>query len=126
MSQPFLTEEGINSGLARSLVAHPFDCLRIYMQSSNSITNLNGISNLYKTHGILGFYRGIGPFAIGNTILLSIYTNTYHHNKDKYGHYLAGSVGGIYGSVISTSIEYYRARYFGQNKFASTMRNFNI
>lgn len=113
----FLTEEGIKSGLARAFVSHPFDCLRISMQSAKTFTtNTNAAYHLYKTQGILGFYRGIIPFAGGNTILLSAYMNTYNNTKGLYGDFLAGSLGGLYGSPISTSIEYYRARYFGNNK----------
>ena len=38
-----ITEDGIKSGLARALVSHPFDSIRIYMQNSKQKITLNSM-----------------------------------------------------------------------------------
>ncbi len=111
------TNSGINSGIARALVSNPFDCIRVYIQNSNKkITTNKAISNIMKTQGIIGFYRGINPFIFGNIYLLSVYHSTYKKYKEKYGSFISGGLGGMYGSVVANTLEYYRAQYFA-NKF---------
>ena len=107
----------IKSGIARTIVSHPFDCLRIYMQNSEKkISFFSSIVNISKNHGLSGFYKGVSPFLIGNVCLLSIYTNTYNKYKKEYGNFFSGALGGFYGSSISTTIEYYRCCFFNKNQ----------
>jgi solute carrier family 25 carnitine/acylcarnitine transporter 20/29 len=113
-------ESDIKSGLGRAFVSHPFDNVRIQMQSYNN-SLYKATSLIYRNHGISGFYRGITPFAFGNVFLFSIYNNSWKYYKKKNGSFIAGAIGGLYGSIISNTMEYYRFKLINTRPISSKL-----
>ena len=112
----YFNKNYINSGIGRTIVSQPFDCLRIHMQNSNKLISTHrAVLDIYKKNGIRGFYKGMTPFLLGNICLLSIYSNTYNKYKKDYGSFVSGGIGGFYGSYISNVIEYYRCSFYNKN-----------
>jgi solute carrier family 25 carnitine/acylcarnitine transporter 20/29 len=111
-------ESDLKSGLARAFVSHPFDNIKIQMQSYN-YSLYKATHSIYKNQGLFGFYRGITPFAIGNVFLFSIYNNSWKYYKKDNGSFIAGSIGGLYGSILSNTMEYYRFKFINTKPIPS-------
>lgn len=82
---------GTTYGITSILVGHPLDTVKTKMQAQNSFVHDNGviyaIKHLYKSEGLIGFYRGCIPPLIGSTIFrglqFSIYDSIYSYCEKK-------------------------------------------
>ena len=115
--------EDILSGFSRSIVGYPFDIIRYNLQTQ---PYENGKGLYYKNSydciqkiGIKGLYKGILPFSIGNSLLLTIHFQIYalcllnfkYINDNKYlSNFLYGMNAGIFGSIINTPMEHIRIK----------------
>jgi len=75
-STPFLL--GMISGSLGPLVNHPLDVLKTRIQCSETrVSSLQVLSEVYRNHGLLGFYKGLGPRLLrivpGQGITFGIY-----------------------------------------------------
>lgn len=125
---------GLANATVVTIVGHPVDTTKVYMQSYNYRSSFHCILDIYKRNGIGGFYRGaLMPFVshtvkrpIQYTILEEAkkYIDEHYHGiydkintKDqklsfqKYGtNWLIGFVQAPIGSILGTPIQVLKIR----------------
>ena len=119
---------GLLAGAVSTFVAHPLDLIKTRLQGRlayisfhrpsksilNSIVDQQSPSRLGSSSrvvqailrnegGIGGFYRGIGPNSIGNSVSWSLYFLWYGQIKDGLYHYHGSSVGLTYYDYFAAS-----------------------
>ncbi|ODV59722.1 mitochondrial carrier [Ascoidea rubescens DSM 1968] len=117
---------GMFSGVAKNLVGHPFDTIKVRLQTSEN--RFKGpLDCVYKTarlEGIRGFYKGCTPPLIGwvvmDAVMLGSLTNyrqclmeTVYSGQEELplvGHCLAGVGAGWTVSFVAAPIEQIKAR----------------
>lgn len=87
---------GAGAGWATALVTCPLDVVKIRLQSGLSPTNIGqprvnkrdggfltarALSNIWRTEGVRGLYRGLGPTMVGYLPSFAIYFPVYHRTK---------------------------------------------
>lgn len=96
---------GLLSGIASSLITHPFDSVKIHMQMSTPF-----IPQLRK-HGLFLFYRGysktFGKVIVSSSLLMPIYDVC----KEKFNPVTSGLVAGFVGSFCMQPIDYLKTRH---------------
>jgi solute carrier family 25 carnitine/acylcarnitine transporter 20/29 len=97
---------GCAGGVMGTFLSHPFDTIRILMQSKDKPSFLSSVRSL---DGIRGFYRGITPPLLGIGLEKSIVFGTFH-NLEKYQNenkspLLNGMIAGFLSTLIVTPIE---------------------
>ncbi|XP_069119203.1 solute carrier family 25 member 45-like isoform X2 [Argopecten irradians] len=110
-------------GAAGLLVGHPFDTVKVQLQTRAHNQRYSGtfdaVSGIQQTGWVRGFFRGLSwplfTFGIVNSILLGVYGNTMKllekkDPKDRKTHYtnvyLAGCVGGAAFQVVAIPFDY--------------------
>lgn len=99
---------GAFGGCLGILLSHPFDTIRIRIQSNNHYSGiLDCIKKSYYNNGIKSFYKGITPPIIGMAIEKSIVFGTYNYmNKyHNFNHFNSGLIAGFLCSIIVTPVE---------------------
>ncbi|KAI9297653.1 mitochondrial carrier [Neoconidiobolus thromboides FSU 785] len=128
---------GIASGTTKMLVGHPFDTIKVRLQTENLNGRFQGpmdcLKLTIKKEGILALYKGSTPPLVGWAIIDSMQAGTYTATKrwlsknvkglENKGYLMdayAGIVGGWTSSLISTPVEQIKARlqiqYDNKNK----------
>jgi hypothetical protein len=99
---------GTVGGCIGTIISHPFDTLRIKLQTEPHLSLLQATKNIYK-NGYLNFYRGLSPPLVGISLEKSIVFGTFYNLeknpilKDKY--YLNGFIAGFLSTIIVTPVE---------------------
>ncbi|KAJ6649809.1 Mitochondrial basic amino acids transporter [Pseudolycoriella hygida] len=113
---------GCLGGAAGVLVGHPFDTIKVHLQTQNPKNPLyRGTFHCFKTivakDSIGGLYRGIsspmGGVALVNAIIFGVYGNMQRHSSDPNSiksHFLAGSAAGLAQSVVCSPMELVKTR----------------
>ncbi|RCI03827.1 hypothetical protein CU098_009324 [Rhizopus stolonifer] len=118
---------GMASGITKLVVGHPFDTVKIRMQTtSKSDGRFNGPLDCFlktvRNEGIRGVYKGATPPLVGWMFMDSLMLGTLHNarmvqqawNGDKplslFQHGLAGLAGGLTVSFVATPVEQIKAR----------------
>ena len=105
---------GMFSGIAKNAVGHPFDTIKVRLQTSQDSTRFKGpLDCVYKTftqQGIRGFYLGFTPPLVGWILMDSVMLGCLHNYRmllKKYVYYneeklpLSGCI--ISGCLLYTS-----------------------
>jgi len=123
MSRTDIYSGGI-AGLASIVVGHPFDTIKIHLQTEphKYKTTYKAIKIILKEHGVKGFFRGVLPPGIGQIIISSLFFGIYskllvlsrqllNHKKSKLtSTYLAGQMTGIFLSFIISPLDLIKSK----------------
>ncbi|KAI8979114.1 putative mitochondrial inner membrane transporter ymc3 [Mycotypha africana] len=118
---------GVASGITKLAVGHPFDTVKIRLQTTSKSHFKGPLDCLLKTlknEGPTALYKGATPPLIGWMFMDSIMLGTLHNTrlflqnnwngKDKplslFQHGLAGLAGGLTVSFVATPVEHIKAR----------------
>ncbi|XP_060077876.1 solute carrier family 25 member 45-like [Ylistrum balloti] len=110
-------------GAAGLLVGHPFDTVKVQLQTRTTDQRYRGtidaVSGINQTGWVRGFFRGLSwplfTFGIVNSILLRVYGNTMkilekNDPEDRKKHYMnvyfAGCTGGAAFQVVAIPFDY--------------------
>jgi len=111
MSQEYY-KAGCFAGLIGTLTSHPFDTLRIRVQTSYIKSIPYHFKQLLNDGGIRSFYKGAIPPLIGLTFEKSIVFGTYSNisnyrlfKNDLYNNMFAGFTAGLVSTLIVTPVE---------------------
>lgn len=76
---------GVFSGVAKNAVGHPFDTIKVRLQTSQNETRFKGpLDCVYKTfrnQGIRGFYLGFTPPLVGWILMDSVMLGCLHNYR---------------------------------------------
>ncbi|CDO94625.1 unnamed protein product [Kluyveromyces dobzhanskii CBS 2104] len=129
---------GVFSGVAKNAVGHPFDTIKVRLQTSQNETRFKGpLDCVYKTfrsQGIRGFYLGFTPPLVGWIMMDSVMLGCLHNyrmlmhkyvypNDEKLpltGCIISGVLAGWSVSFIAPPIELAKAKLQVQYDKAST------
>ncbi|KAK4170689.1 mitochondrial carrier domain-containing protein [Triangularia setosa] len=130
---------GVFSGIAKLAVGHPFDTLKVRLQTSSS-SRFSGplacLSSTLRNEGVFGLYKGATPPLVGwmfmDSVMLGsltfyrriIHDNFFPHYRNPndpnlpknvtrlptYAHGLAGILSGATVSFIAAPVEHIKAR----------------
>ncbi|CDH49810.1 mitochondrial carrier [Lichtheimia corymbifera JMRC:FSU:9682] len=116
---------GVASGITKLAVGHPFDTVKVRLQTSGKADFKGPLDCLKKTiqkEGFRALYKGATPPLVGWMFMDSIMLGTLHNarliqqswNGDKpltvFQHGLAGLAGGLTVSFVATPVEQIKAR----------------
>ncbi|KAG0772302.1 hypothetical protein G6F22_015849 [Rhizopus arrhizus] len=118
---------GMASGITKLVVGHPFDTIKIRMQTTSKSDGrfkgpLDCFLKTVRREGPKALYKGATPPLVGWMFMDSIMLGTLHNarilmqrwNGDKplsvFQHGLAGLAGGITVSFVATPVEQIKAR----------------
>lgn len=115
------------TGVAGLLVGHPFDTVKVHMQTQNFhnpkyTSTFDCIKKLVRSDSIGGLYRGISSPLVGvgfiNAIVFGVYGNIQRYSSDPNSikmHFFAGSAAGLVQSLICSPMELAKTRLQLQN-----------
>lgn len=116
---------GISSGIAKNLIGHPFDTVKVRLQTSNRFKGpVDCVLQTLKKEGIPGFFKGITPPMCGWVMMdsvmlgsLTIYRRLVkeriypdHSKLPLTGHCIAGLGAGWTVSFVAAPVETVKAR----------------
>ncbi|ORZ00491.1 mitochondrial carrier domain-containing protein [Syncephalastrum racemosum] len=119
---------GVASGITKLAVGHPFDTIKIRLQTSGAHDGrfkgpLDCLLQTVRKEGLRALYKGATPPLVGWMFMDSIMLGTMHNTRmiqqqwngpDKplstFQHGLAGLAGGITVSFVATPVEQIKAR----------------
>ncbi|KAI8983045.1 mitochondrial carrier domain-containing protein [Pilobolus umbonatus] len=118
---------GVASGMTKLIVGHPFDTVKIRMQTTSKSDGrfkgpLDCFLKTVRKEGFTALYKGATPPLVGWMFMDSIMLGTMHNarmvqqkwNGDKplsvFQHGLAGLAGGLTVSFVATPVEQIKAR----------------
>ncbi|KKY27673.1 putative mitochondrial carrier [Phaeomoniella chlamydospora] len=131
---------GVFSGVAKCVTGHPFDTIKVRLQTSKSHQFSGPLDCVYQTlrnEGVRGFYKGVTPPLIGwmfmDSILMGSLTTYRRVLKENifanpnfrpgvprerlkndplpaYAHGIAGMMAGVTVSFIAAPVEHVKAR----------------
>ncbi|KAK4138045.1 mitochondrial carrier [Trichocladium antarcticum] len=128
---------GVFSGIAKLTVGHPFDTLKVRLQTTTAARFAGPLACLTQTlrhEGVLGLYKGASPPLVGWMFMDSIMLGSLtlyrrlaqdhvfnrashpHHDHDParplpaHGHGLAGMLAGATVSFVAAPVEHVKAR----------------
>lgn len=112
----------ISTGCTGLLVGHPFDTIKVHMQTQDAKNpqyrgSFHCLKTLIAKDSFRGLYRGMSSPMLGvsaiNAIVFGVYGNVQRisSNPDSYmSHFLAGSVAGLAQSLICSPMELAKTR----------------
>ncbi|KAK3325605.1 mitochondrial carrier domain-containing protein [Apodospora peruviana] len=118
---------GVFSGIAKLSVGHPFDTIKVRLQTTNA-SHFSGplacVTATLRNEGVRGLYKGATPPLVGWMFMdsvmlgsLTVYRRLLHQNLfpsreslPSYGHGLAGILAGATVSFIAAPVEHVKAR----------------
>jgi solute carrier family 25 carnitine/acylcarnitine transporter 20/29 len=117
---------GVFSGMTKLFVGHPFDTLKVRLQTEGSYGRFKGpldcLLQTFKTEGFKGLYKGATPPLFGWSIMDATMIGTYvmtrnqlekhtHSDHVPFWHYvLAGGFAGCVRAFIACPVEQVKAR----------------
>ena len=117
---------GSIAGLVSSVMANPFDLLKIRMQASTEAQPISHhIKSVYQDGGIQGFWRGVGPTCIrammNNGTKLACYDGIKHAILDRQlvregipTQFVASVFAGFFQTVVTTPMDNIKTRVMNQ------------
>lgn len=109
-------------GAAGVLVGHPFDTIKVHLQTQNPKNplyrgTLHCFRSIIAKDSFSGLYRGIssplGGVALVNAIVFGVYGNIQRRSSQPdsiKSHFIAGSVAGLAQSVVCSPMELIKTR----------------
>ncbi|CAI5759323.1 unnamed protein product [Candida verbasci] len=118
---------GMASGIMKNLVGHPFDTVKVRLQTAPQgqfSGPVDCVLKTFKHEGIFGFFKGMTPPLIGWVLMDSVMLGSLHvyrryvkdllyPNESKLpllGHVIAGFGSGMTVSFVAAPIEQFKAR----------------
>ena len=68
---------GIAAGTTGVIIGHPFDAVKVRMQTNMYKKNFECVKSIIKNEGLKGFYKGALPALISQNLKRSIQYNVY-------------------------------------------------
>jgi solute carrier family 25 (mitochondrial carnitine/acylcarnitine transporter), member 20/29 len=115
---------GTFSGIANLAIGHPFDTIKVRLQTASPgkfSGPLNCLVSTVKNEGVLSLYRGATPPLLGKSAIHALMFGGYAKSReffgkpDQYGRFpfsacfLAGVVGGLAATPVATPIDQVKA-----------------
>ena len=88
---------GYLQGISRVLVSHPFDYVRIYLQTNKS----KSISDFFKNNSYKNLYRGVSIPLMIVPIDRAIQFKSYEYLNLHYNPFVSGAIRGMISSIFS-------------------------
>ncbi|KAL8595989.1 hypothetical protein ACOMHN_018301 [Nucella lapillus] len=122
---------GITAGVVSSSIANPTDVLKVRMQATGSQTHCDNMLcsfvKIYKTEGVAGLWRGVGPTAQRAAVVAGVELPAYDLCKKhiirsgflgdtKETHFLSSFLAGLAGAIASNPIDVVKTRMMSQKK----------
>lgn len=118
---------GLFSGVMKNLVGHPFDTIKVRLQTAPEGRfrgPMDCVWQTFKKEGPRGFYKGFTPPLIGWVLMDSVMLGSLHvyrrivkenlyESESKlplFGHVMAGLASGLTVSFVAAPIEQFKAR----------------
>ncbi|ODV89234.1 hypothetical protein CANCADRAFT_148477 [Tortispora caseinolytica NRRL Y-17796] len=117
---------GAFSGMSKLLVGHPFDTIKVRMQTAPSgqfTGSLDCFLQTIRKEGPAALYKGTTPPLLGWMVMDSVMLGSYHNYKQCFKKYLyndteipllaqgvAGMLGGWTVSLVAAPVEHIKAR----------------
>ena len=103
---------GAMAGISRALVGHPFDTVKVKMQTHPELyrSSMDALYVVMKTEGVRGLYRGVTAPVVGNAFISSIQFSVFNHFHQQSNAMIAGALAGAAGSLIASPVEYIRIK----------------
>ena len=129
---------GVFSGIAKLGIGHPFDTIKVRLQTSSQFAGpLDCVTSTLQNEGLRGFYKGATPPLVGWMVIdgmmlgsMTLYRRLLKENVfcnpalrprtpaaqlqrerlPSFGHGIAGTLAGITVSFISAPVEHVKAR----------------
>lgn len=126
---------GVTAGVISSSIANPTDVLKVRMQvtgsQSKSDSMVCSFVKIYKTEGVSGLWRGVGPTAQRAAVVAGVELPAYDVCKKyilqsgflgdtKGTHFLASFLAGMAGAIASNPIDVIKTRMMNQRKLKVT------
>eukprot|EP01080_Neovahlkampfia_damariscottae_P011217 gene11217-4039_t len=118
---------GAGSGFCLTMVGHPFDVVKVRLQTSNEFKGvIDCVRKTLTKEGVVGFYKGVtSPLlstSLMNSIVFSSYTFAKNQQKKKNfkNIFLSGSFAGFVSSLFVTPFE--RLKILTQIQYTSTYK----
>lgn len=113
------TTAGFLGGVAQVAVGQPLDLVKVLIQTGQYKDSMSAVRGVYRSEGVLAFYKGSLTPLIGvgfiNTIMFNICYGARRYVHEKQGAeltmseiYLTGSFAGLATSVITSPVEQIR------------------
>ena len=92
---------GFVAGMTQTIIGHPFDTVKVRLQTSPS-TLRNTMISIFRNEGLRGFYKGYGPPLLINSVINSLIFGLNGYFYDTYqNHFVSGYIS---GSILSPII----------------------
>lgn len=126
---------GCLGGCAGVLVGHPFDTVKVHLQTQDGKKPLyrgtwHCMSSIIKTESVNGLYRGVSSPMAGiafiNAIVFGVYGNVQRQFIDATSltsHFVAGFTAGTVQSFVCSPMELAKTRMQLQSKWKLTSKN---
>ncbi|XP_044315866.1 mitochondrial basic amino acids transporter isoform X1 [Drosophila rhopaloa] len=113
---------GLLGGAAGVLVGHPFDTVKVHLQTDNPHNpkykgTLHCFRTIMQKESFRGLYRGIsspmGGIGLVNAIVFGVYGNVQRFSNDPNSlksHFFAGSIAGVAQSFVCAPMELAKTR----------------
>jgi len=120
---------GVVAGILSSTIANPTDVLKVRMQAKGSKKSCDNMfcsfAKIYKTEGVKGLWRGVGPTAQRAATVAGVELPAYDLFKKqiilsgylgdcKETHFLASFFAGFVGALASNPIDVCKTRMMNQ------------
>lgn len=93
---------GYLQGLSRVIVSHPFDYIRLYLQTNES----KSIKHFLKNNNFKTLYRGVGIPLFSVPIDRAIQFKCYEYLNKEFNPFISGSLCGIVSSLFTLPTSY--------------------
>lgn len=132
---------GMVSGAVAMTICNPTDVLKVRMQANGTCYGSQGVffafTEIYKTEGLKGLYRGTAPNAQRTAVIaaaeLASYDstkqyllNTLHLDDNILVHVIASGIAGICGAVATTPLDVVKTRMMNQQNLKNRQNNDQI
>jgi len=88
---------GYLQGTTRVLISHPFDYVRLYLQTNQS----SSIKDFFKNHSYKNLYRGVSIPLLIVPIDRAIQFKSYEFLNKHYNPFISGALCGVISSIFS-------------------------
>lgn len=132
---------GATSGAVGAAIANPTDLVKVRMQAEGSLpvgqprrykNTLDAFVKIFKSEGLAGLYKGVGPTTYRATLLTAAQLPSYDHSKhfllnnkimkqdNIYTHFVASMIAGFNAAVITSPVDVIKSRIMNQHSSNST------
>jgi hypothetical protein len=118
---------GFLQGITRVLISHPFDYVRLYLQTNSS----DSITDFFKKNSYRDLYRGVSIPLLTVPIERAIQLRCYENLNGYTNPFISGAVCGVVSSCVSLPSQYVSNNYILQKnkalfEFVRGLRSFKI